>query len=92
MTYRFLSPALVELTEATQYYEEKVSGLGADFIDEVNAAVDRILAFPDAWGRLSANYRHCNLRRFPYTIIENEAMHSRRLNGLASPKATTRSG
>ena len=69
MTWRFLSPALAEIAEAAEYYEEKVRGLGGDFVDEVDAAVCRILQFPDAWGSLSENYRHCSLRRFPYAVI-----------------------
>ena len=69
MTFRFLSPTLIELTEAAEYYEERAPGLGADLIDEADAAIARVLMFPEAWGRISENYRHCNFRRFPYTII-----------------------
>lgn len=69
MTWRFLSPALSEIAEAAEYYEERVRGLGGDFVDEVAAAICRILEFLDAWGRLSENCRHCSLRRFPYAII-----------------------
>ncbi len=69
MTFRFLSPALIELTEAAEYYEEKVPGLGTEFIDEADAALALILNYPEAWTRVSENYRHCNFRKFPYTII-----------------------
>ena len=72
MNYRFLTPALSELAEAADYYEEKVTGLGADFIDEVEAAISRIQQFPQAWGRISERYRHCQLRRFPYSIVYAE--------------------
>jgi plasmid stabilization system protein ParE len=69
MTYRFLSPALRELAQAAEYYEDKVPGLGADFIGELDAAIERILQFPEAWGRISDDYRACHLRRFPYSIV-----------------------
>ncbi len=69
MTWRFLSPALSEISEAAEYYEGKVPGLGGDFVEEVDAAIYRILQFPNAWGKLSDNYRHCSLQRFPYAII-----------------------
>ena len=69
MTYRFLSPALREATEAAQYYENQVPGLGADFVEELDVAIDLILRFPNAWARLSEEYRHCNLQRFPFTVI-----------------------
>lgn len=69
MTYRFLSPALTELGEAAEFYEDRVAGLGSDFIGEVDAAIDRMRRFPESAGRLGTDYRRCNLRRFPYSII-----------------------
>ncbi len=69
MTYRLLTPALVELSEAVNFYEARAPGLGGDFLGEFEAAVERILQFPEAWGRLSDNYRHCHLRRFPFSLI-----------------------
>ena len=69
MSYRFLSPALDELSEAAAFYDERVAGLGADFLDEVDGAVARIQQFPEAWSRLSEGFRRCSLRRFPYTLI-----------------------
>lgn len=68
MNFRFLSPALEELTEAAEFYDKRVPGLGADFINEVDRAIDLVLEFPEAWGKLSDNHRHCNLRRFPFTV------------------------
>jgi plasmid stabilization system protein ParE len=67
--YQFLTPALFELTEAVEYYETQLLGLGLDFIEEIEATIIRILKFPEAWGQISEYYRHCNLRRFPYTLI-----------------------
>lgn len=69
MSFRFLSPALDELAEAAEFYQQRVPGLGADFIHEVDRSIDLILGFPEAWGRLSEEFRHCNLRRFPCTLV-----------------------
>ncbi len=69
MNYRFLTPALSELTEAAAYYEEQSAGLGGDFVQEIERSVARILCFPDAWGKIAPRYRHCVLRRFPYAIV-----------------------
>jgi plasmid stabilization system protein ParE len=69
MTYRFLSPALREAAEAAEYYESQVPELGGDFVEELDVVVDLILRFPTAWARLSDDYRHCNLQRFPYSVI-----------------------
>ena len=69
MLYRFLSPALKEITQAAEYYDARVSGLGGDFVDEVDVAIDLVLQYPAAWGSISAEFRRCNLRRFPYAIV-----------------------
>ncbi len=65
----FTSPALNELKIAAQYYEDQVAGLGEEFLDEVESSIQRILMFPEAWGRIEKNYFHCHLRRFPYSLI-----------------------
>jgi toxin ParE2 len=67
--YRFTSAALVELREATLYYEEQENGLGAAFLDEIDAAVERILANPRAWHPLSARTRRCRTHRFPFGLL-----------------------
>ena len=69
MTYRFLSPALVEISDAAEFYEAQLPGLGADFVDEIDEAIGLILRFPTAWSQLSDEYRYRSLRRFPYSII-----------------------
>jgi len=69
MNFRFLSPALAELSEAAEFYEKRVPGLGVDFLDEVDRAIERIMFFPEAWAKLGENYRRCSLRRFPYFLV-----------------------
>jgi toxin ParE1/3/4 len=69
VTHRFLSPAAEEIKEAAQFYDFRVQGLGADFLEELDSAIQRILQFPKAWGLVSKQFRHCPLRQFPYTII-----------------------
>mgnify|MGYP001177509955 CR=1 FL=1 len=39
MSFRLLSPAHGELAEAAAFYDERVPGLGVDFLDEVDAAI-----------------------------------------------------
>ena len=69
MTYRFLAPAAREVREAASYYEEKVPGLGFEFIAEVRAAIRRMLAHPQAWCPLDDQFRRCRTARFPYGLI-----------------------
>lgn len=44
-------------------------GWGLIFLEEVDAAVQRILGFPDAWTPLSQRTRRCLVNRFPYGVI-----------------------
>ena len=67
--YRFISPALVELKQATLHYEEMENGLGGIFLDEVDATVGRILANPRAWHPLSPRTRRCRTHRFPFGLF-----------------------
>ncbi len=69
MTIRFLSAAEAELGTATRYYEQQVPGLGSDFLDEIEAAVRRIRAFPKAWSPVAGSFRRCRLHRFPYGLV-----------------------
>jgi len=67
--YRFLTPAILEVETASQFYETNCSGLGREFLDEIDATIQRILANPGAWKVLDGEIRRCRLRRFPYGII-----------------------
>ena len=69
MTYSFHPAARTDLNQAVDYYENCQSGLGSEFLDEVEAAIERILQFPEAWGKLSDRTRRCLTNRFPYGLI-----------------------
>lgn len=69
MSFSFYSEAEKELNEAIDYYNERQSGLGVDFVEEVYAAIENIISFPYAWAALSKNTRRCLVNRFPYGII-----------------------
>jgi plasmid stabilization system protein ParE len=69
MKFRLLRPAARELREAAKYYEDRVPGLGFDFLQEVRAAIRHILIHPEAWFALDEEIRRCRTHRFPYGII-----------------------
>ena len=69
MTFSFHPRAEQELDKAVRYYEECCSGLGLEFAEEVYAAIDRIIAYPKAWTKLSKHTRRCFVNRFPFGII-----------------------
>ncbi len=67
--YRFTSSALTELRQATLYYEQRENGLGAAFLNEIEATLNRILKYPGAWHQLSSRTRRCRTHRFPFGLI-----------------------
>jgi plasmid stabilization system protein ParE len=48
MKVRFLDLAQRELDDAVAWYDEQVAGLGQDFLDELDRAIRRVVAFPSS--------------------------------------------
>ncbi|HXG62491.1 MAG TPA: type II toxin-antitoxin system RelE/ParE family toxin [Planctomycetota bacterium] len=69
MTLSFHPEAAAELEAATAAYEDREPGLGLDFILEVQAAIERIVSFPEAWPILDGEVRRCLVHRFPFGIL-----------------------
>jgi plasmid stabilization system protein ParE len=67
--YRFLSPAEAEMTEAALFYEAASSGLGNDFLDDVQQAMGRLCEYPQAGEVVASGLRRMLLHRFPFSII-----------------------
>jgi plasmid stabilization system protein ParE len=65
----FVSVAEKELAEALDYYEGQQPGLGMQFAAEVDGAIERIVAHPEAWAPISARVRRCRVPRFPYGVL-----------------------
>jgi hypothetical protein len=53
MNYTFHPHAEKELEQIQNHYESIREGLGDQFRAEIEAAISRILKFPNAWPRLS---------------------------------------
>ncbi len=60
--------AEVELIEAAKFYEQRVSTLGAQFLDAVDQAVRAIVDAPERWRIIDADVRRYLMPRFPYAI------------------------
>ena len=69
MKTEFLLAARAELEEAIAYYDSELPGLGFEFSNEVEHALERIEHFPRAWSPLSQRVRRCQVNRFPYSVI-----------------------
>ena len=74
----FHPAARAELLEAAEHYEEQASGLGEQFIDEVERAVRFIEEHPGLGFSIDdrGELRRWTLRRFPYHVIYRTAFET----------------
>ena len=64
----FRPEAELDLSEAVNWYEEKVKGLGANFLLNVEAAIESILRTPEAFTPIYKNTRRALVRKFPFGV------------------------
>ncbi len=57
-----------DLHDAFNWYEERVKGLGANFLLNVEAAIELILRTPEAFTPIYKNTRRALVRKFPFGI------------------------
>ena len=66
---RWFHPAFeTELIEAARYLEQQRGEFGRQFLDDVEAAVERIMQAPETWQAWRGDVRRFLLARFRYTI------------------------
>jgi len=58
-----------ELEQAGLWYENQAKGLGNEFLDEVEYAINLIRQFPETWPPYSGGTRRFLLHRFPFAIV-----------------------
>jgi mRNA-degrading endonuclease RelE of RelBE toxin-antitoxin system len=71
MTVHLEHDAELEMLEAARHYEEQQSGLGSDFLDEVDFSLEQIRRGAERFGfyRRSKIVRSVRLERFPYRLL-----------------------
>ena len=73
----FLRQALVDLRDARGWYDEQRLGLGDEFANAVESAIESILAFPTAHLLVHRDAHRILLERFPYCLyyrVHSEAV------------------
>lgn len=65
----FIRPAELEMLDAAQYYEAQASGLGEDFLNKIESAVQDISQQPDRWPIVQLDVRRRLVHRFPYAVL-----------------------
>ena len=61
--------ALEEYAMAGLYYDNQTQGLGAEFSEDIEETIQRILDAPHRWAFFEQDVRRCLAHRFPYGIL-----------------------
>jgi hypothetical protein len=61
-------------TEASLFYDAASNGLGNDFLDDVQQAIDRLCEHSQAGEAVASGLRRILLHRFPFSIIYSVEM------------------
>lgn len=69
MRVSFLSPALREIIEAIEYYEDHAPGLGRALDADLQHTLDSIMANPFIGSPVEDATRRALLKRFPYGVL-----------------------
>ena len=60
-----------ELEAAACWHQDRLAGLGDDFVAEYRATLTRIIQEPTRWRKIRGENRKLNFRRFPYAIVHS---------------------
>jgi len=69
MSLRYTDHAREDVTCAFLWYEKQRRGLGNDFLDCMELALEDIAAFPEMFPVSHARFRKALIRRFPFSIF-----------------------
>ncbi len=65
----FLHPAQEEMTAGARYYQAQSTGLGTEFLAEVERTIAAIVSHPKAAPKVTPDIRRRLLKRFPFGIL-----------------------
>lgn len=66
---RFVEPARLEVLAEVGYYYQVEAGLGANFLEAIEDATARALAYPRAGSPAQNRTRRVFLRDFPFALV-----------------------
>ena len=67
-TSTFLLEAEEEMNSSAKYYNQQSSGLGLDFLEEIEKSLKFIEKSPESWPYYEENIHKYNTRRFPFSL------------------------
>lgn len=68
MRVRFRLEAAADVETARAWYDEQRSGLGDEFVEALEHAIELIISFPHAFPEIAVGHRRALLLRFPYSL------------------------
>ena len=68
-TIVFLPQAEQEMLEAARYYESQATGLGVDYLSEIERAIVAVGESPETWPKIEGELKRRLVRRFPFGIL-----------------------
>jgi len=69
MRLRFLLPAEEEMLSAATFYETQAPGLGKDFLQKIDLALQDLAQHPERWPVIRGQIRRRLVHRFPYGVF-----------------------
>jgi hypothetical protein len=63
-----LPQAELDVSDAAAWYEERRTGLGDEFLHELDSVLPRVIKSPLQFPKIQSNIRSSLLRRFPYAV------------------------
>ena len=61
--------AILMTKEAYDWYELQRTGLGEEFLSELDGIYHKLQTHPEYFGKLKKNFRQAALKRFPFVIV-----------------------
>ena len=58
-----------ELLDAVSYYEKQETGIGLDYLGEVEHAVNFLVRYPESGTKVRGTIRRLTLPKFPYSLL-----------------------
>ena len=71
MSYEIViqSEAILDIQEAFEWYEAQESGLGFEFIEEIESGYLKICKHPLHYTSINERFRRLRINRFPYLVV-----------------------
>ncbi|VAW71416.1 hypothetical protein MNBD_GAMMA12-2208 [hydrothermal vent metagenome] len=58
-----------EISASYDWYQNHASGLGNDYLNELESSYEAIVELPDTWPKIQKGYRRFLLSKFPFSVI-----------------------